>query len=87
MKGTTCALRHWMDKYGRLGCGSDGLCLSVRLVTFVLEHIDKEAHRGVFVLMGERVGLVITYLLLLLLCYLHFVVMRLRVCTIVMGAA
>ena len=53
----------------------------------MLEHIDKEAHRGVFVYVGERIRLVVTYLLLLLLCYLHFVVMRLRVCTIVMGAA
>ena len=67
MKGTTCVLRHWMDEYGRLGCGLDGLCLSVRLVTFVLEHIDKEAHRGVFVHVGERVMLVVTYLLLRLL--------------------
>ena len=56
-----------MDRYGRLGCGSDGLCLSVRLVTFVLEHIDKEAHRGVFVYVGERIILVVIYLLLRLL--------------------
>lgn len=56
-----------MDRYGRLGCGSDGLCLSVRLVTFVLEHIDEEAHRGVFVHVGERVTLVVIYLLLQLL--------------------
>ena len=67
MKGTACALRHWMDRHGRLGCGSDGLCLSVRLVTFVLEHIDEEAHRGVFVHVGERVMLVVIYLLLRLL--------------------
>ena len=44
-----------MDRQGRPDCGSDGLCLSGRLVTFVLEHIDTEAHRGVFVYMGERV--------------------------------
>ena len=56
-----------MDKHGRLGCGSDGLCLSVRLVTFVLEHIDEEAHRGVFVCVGECVMLVVIYLLLRLL--------------------
>ena len=45
-----------MDRRGRPDCGSDGLYLSGRLVTFVLEHIDTEAHRGVFVYMGERVG-------------------------------
>ena len=76
-----------MDRHGRLGCGSDGLCLSVRLVTFVLEHIDKEAHRGVFVHVGERVTLVVIYLLLRLLYYVRYAVMRLRVCTLVMGAA
>ena len=31
----------------------------------MLEHIDKEAHRGVFVYVGERIRLVVTYLLLL----------------------
>ena len=56
-----------MDECGLLDCGSEGLCLFGRLVTFVLEHIDKEAHRGVFVYMGERVTLVVVYLLLLLL--------------------
>ena len=76
-----------MDEHGRLGCGSDGLCLSVRLVTFVLEHIDKEAHRGVFVCVGERVTLVVIYLLLRLLWCARCVFMRSRVCTLVMGAA
>jgi hypothetical protein len=87
MKGTTCALRHWMDKYGRLGCGSDGLCLSVRLVTFVLEHIDEEAHRGVFVHVGERVTLVVICSLSRLLQCARHVFVRSRVCTLVMGAA
>lgn len=51
IRGTARAWWHWMG----------------RLVTFVLEHIDKEAHRGVFVYVGERVMLVVTYLLLRLL--------------------
>ena len=51
MRGTARAWWHWMG----------------RLVTFVLEHIDEEAHRGVFVHVGERVTLVVIYLLLRLL--------------------
>ena len=69
MRCTAHTLRHWMGRRGRLDCGFDGLCLSGRLVTFVSEHIDKEAHRGVFVHVGERVGLVVACLLSLSLCH------------------
>ena len=61
-------------------------CLFGPLVTIVLQHINTEAHRGVFVCVGERVGL--GHLLVLTVTVAHTLCgVRSRVCTLVMVAA